>query len=564
MDTRGAAHHGIRLVALSAVFCLCQRAEMQDEGGVKLRTSTRVVEVDVSVLDSSGKPVDDLTRADFTILDDGKPRAFTLFNVNRAAATPASVSSLSTETSTAGGTVAGRPTLPPNTFTNIGTPALPTAGHSTAIVLDAINGWFDNYAWARQGVIGLLSKVPADERIALYVISKNEGLVLLQDYTLDRERLLEAVSKYIPRAMCPAPFQRDSGEGMLLSVASSAPPPPEADSAEADRARRMAAMKAVTLAPPCVTPDRMQSLMHAGAESVRLSLNALAEQLSRQPGRKSIFFVSQGISQTDVQGEGHLAWDKTIAALNDANVAVNVVDSNGLGGPRRMWGRGTVLSMIQLAQSTGGQAFYGRNDLDAAMAAGIEASRSSYVLGFYLTEVDGRYHELKVHVARPGVALSYRQGYFALDEPKIDASRKKSDLASALLNPANSGDVGIVASLDVQAGTPRKTVNTRVRLDPDTLSLTPNKTGWNGKVEEMFVELNAGGHEVGRISATESFNVTAATKASYEKNGVSLVQKFQLAADAVKLEIIVRDTASGRTGTLAVGLDSVIEPASRK
>jgi len=186
------------------------------------------------------------------------------------------------------------------------------------------------------------------------------------------------------------------------------------------------------------------------------------------------------------------------------------------------------------------------------------------MLGFYLTAVDSKYHELKVSVARPGVTLNYRRGYYALDEPKIDTAQKKSDLSSALLNPVDSGAVGIVATLDMQPGSPRNTANVRLRLDPDTLSLDKNGAGWTGKVEEMFVELNSAGREVGRISASKAFDVTPTTRDSYEVNGVALLQSFQLAPDAVKLAIIVRDSASGRTGTLSVALNAVTPSSARQ
>ena len=40
----------------------------QDDSGVVLRSNTRVVEVDVAVRDSNGKPVEDLQQRDFTIV----------------------------------------------------------------------------------------------------------------------------------------------------------------------------------------------------------------------------------------------------------------------------------------------------------------------------------------------------------------------------------------------------------------------------------------------------------------------------------------------------------------
>jgi len=505
---------------------------------VTLRTDTRVVEIDVTVHDSQGKPVDDLRKSDFTVTDDGKPRPFTIFNFIRA---PSAAAIPDRD-------LPPRPALPPNTFTNVGEPALPPKGHSTVILLDAINGWFENYALSRQGVIGMLGKVPADEKIALYVISKGEGLVILQYYTTDHERLLDAITKYIPHAMCAAPVNGSMAPSRTTSGG---------DSAEASRAERMAALKAITGVPACLTPGpRGPDQMETAAESVRLSLRTLADMLSRQPGRKSVFWVTQGFPVSVLNGVSAPAWNKTISALNDANIAVNTIDNNGVDWgvpPPRMWGPGTVPAEKQIAEATGSKAYYYRNDLDGALAEGIADSRSSYVLGFYLTEVDGKYHELKVSADRPGAALNYRQGYYAVDVPKPDASQKKTDLSAALLNPADSTGVGIEATLDMKPGT----LNVRVRLDPETLTVHPGKTGQAGRVEQMFVELNAAGREVGRISAATPFEIKPENRETYESRGIIMVQSIPLAADAVKLSIIVRDTASGRVGSLAVPLDKV-------
>jgi len=46
----------------------------QENPGITLRADTRVVQVDVTVRNSGGKPVEDLKQSDFTILDNGKPR----------------------------------------------------------------------------------------------------------------------------------------------------------------------------------------------------------------------------------------------------------------------------------------------------------------------------------------------------------------------------------------------------------------------------------------------------------------------------------------------------------
>jgi hypothetical protein len=53
-----------------------------------LHAETRVVQIDVVVTDSQGKPVTDLSKKDFTVTDAGKPRAIDIFSVNRGESAP--------------------------------------------------------------------------------------------------------------------------------------------------------------------------------------------------------------------------------------------------------------------------------------------------------------------------------------------------------------------------------------------------------------------------------------------------------------------------------------------
>jgi len=357
------------------------RAVMQNSGdeAVTLRANTRVVEVNVSVKDSKGNAVDDLQERDFTITDNGKPRSFTIFN-RGGAGTGAAASPVQAVR-------APRPKLPPGSFTNIGEPVRPPDGHSTVILLDAINGWAENFLWSRQGVLEVLDKAPADEKIALYVITK-EGLGTIQDYTTDHARLLDAMRNYIVRGMQPAPPGTEPlGQGMMESPAIHSVGKLKGqeegggDSATKSLAQRKADM--------LIDRSRPAMLLKA-TESVRLSLKALAEKLRSQPGRKSVFWMTEGFPPSQLWGVGQETWEKTISELNDANVQVNTIDSNGLGGPPRYWGYGTIRTMQQLASETGGKAYYSRNDLDGALLEGIAESRDTYTLGFYLAEVDGK------------------------------------------------------------------------------------------------------------------------------------------------------------------------------
>jgi VWFA-related protein len=524
------------LIALAAA--LCAQSPLGQDSDLTLRSNTRVVEIDVSVRDAHGKPVEDLNQSEFTVTDNGKPRSFSIFNVSRSAhsgdAAPAALSAQSA------------PQLPPNSFTNVGQPAPPPSNHSTVLLLDGVDGWFDNFALARAGVLGMLEKVPADEKIALYVVGKHQGLGILQDYTLDRSLLLAAMDKYIPQWMCPAPPIPGGAEGMQDgSLGLPASPGLRVEYGEC----------------------RNLKTMWADVESVRDSFDALARTLRSQPGRKSVFWVTQGFPPSLLRQDQ--AWNETISRLNDANVEVNTLDSNGLGGPIPFWGPGGILTMMQLAGRTGGTAYYWRNDLDAALTEGIANSRAAYTLGFYLTKVDGRYHRLKVSVDRPNLQLNYRQGYYAVDEPRRGKPKKNTELSEALLNPADSSEIGITASLEVGPDGPPGSVNVSLKLTPDSLSLKPGKAGKIGEVKELFVEWNAAGQVVGQQSSASRFAIGPEKQVAFSRHGLTVETQLQLPAGAVRLSIVIQDTESGRTGSLTVPVDKITSggiapPAARK
>ncbi len=522
-----------------------QQAPQNAEAPVRLRADTRVVEIVVSARDSQGRPVEGLKASDFTVTDNGKARAFTIFSVNRdtSARPPAASSGAPPDDAP---TLPARPALPPNVFTNAGSSLAP-AGHSTVILLDGVNGWFDNFDIARKGVLGLLAKAPRDEKIALYVSVKGVGMIVLEDYTLDRRKLEAAIAKYIPRGMPAAPpYMPEGAEGMMES--------PEDGPAVFQRSLDAGGFASV---------GDKQLAVRVAAEDVRKSLNTLAEKLKSVPGRKSIFWVTQGFPPSQIRNGNQPNWNKTLSNLNDANVEVNTVDSNGLGGPPRFWGPGAILTMQQLAERTGGQAYYYRNDLDAALASGIADSRSSYTLGFYLTNLDGKYHELKVNADRPGLQLTYRRGYYAQDETVREIADKKSALEAALLSPINSADVGITASFDLITAKPRDTLNARVTLAPESLSIKRTRAGYTCKIEVMILELDADGHGLGRFSDTRQFPLDESGKRRFEARGLTFSKAVPKLARAAKLLVVVRDSASGRVGSLAVPMEKISPQPTR-
>lgn len=78
--------------------------------------------------------------------------------------------------------------------------------------------------------------------------------------------------------------------------------------------------------------------------------------------------------------------------------------------------RSTTDTLRMLAEQTDGRAIVGRNDLQTALRQVVVDSSVYYLLGYSSSTApsDGKFHEIKVRVKRPGVQVRARKGYWAL------------------------------------------------------------------------------------------------------------------------------------------------------
>jgi VWFA-related protein len=115
---------------------------------------------------------------------------------------------------------------------------------------------------------------------------------------------------------------------------------------------------------------------------------------------------------------------------NRANVSLYPVDPRGLAvfefdlsepsvgnDTDRQYLNATMDSLRTLAENTDGRAIVNRNDLATGMKQIIRDSSAYYLLGYSSTAApsDGKFHEIKVRVKRPGLQVRARKGYWALN-----------------------------------------------------------------------------------------------------------------------------------------------------
>jgi VWFA-related protein len=458
-------------------------AYAQDDGVFRLKVETRVVQVAVSVKDAHGHPIRDLRKEDFAVTDEGKRREIALFSGEAEVVPPAA-----------------RPTaLPSNVYSNrFG--ANQSRGRVTAILIDGVNTGWGAQAYSRGRAIEAVDRMAPGESIALYTMKPD--LAILQDYTTDRTLLRKALESYWPAVQW--------------------------------RADRVPA-KSPTVIPQLPRNPMAAADMRRRVEDTLGYLRLIASHMAGAPGRKSIVWLTGGFPNFPEYSED---FNATMRAVNDANVAIYPVDARGLlVSPAGMI---NVQLMQRFAEQTGGQAYYNRNDVGQAIVEAVEDARYTYSLGFYLgdNDLDGRFHQLKVKVTRPGLVVHARNGYSAVRDALAEHRKKpKGEPAAVLLNPIDSTEIGIDASAEKADD---GSLRVRMAILPGspgayTYSVVLMQTDIRGVPLETT--------EAGlRLTLREERPVT-----QWEKN-VSRQSK------ATKLRIFIRDQATGRTGSLTIPL----------
>ena len=130
----------------------------------------------------------------------------------------------------------------------------------------------------------------------------------------------------------------------------------------------------------------------------------------------------------------HLDLRQVYAAANRNNVAIYAVDPRGLAtgefGIDQNIGAETGQSYLNetmntlrtLASETDGRAIVNRNDLTMGMKQIVRDSSGYYLLGYASTTgaSDGKFHEIRVRISRPGVQVRARNGYWALEPQEAE------------------------------------------------------------------------------------------------------------------------------------------------
>ena len=515
-----------------------------------LRTTTRLVQINVIVTKHGGASVPGLKKEDFQVFDNGKRQEIRQFSEETRAI------------------LATAAPLPQGTFTNqieqrSGTPAA-----VTAILLDGVNTRFSDQANARQQVIRFLKQIQPEDRIAIYTLD-SRGLRVLHDYTMDSSDLVAKLAKYPGDIAADVTGQSEVSDllgGWLTGSGSSF--------------------------------ERSFFLN----ERIQLTLNAIefiANNLGTLPGRKNLIWVSAafplqiGFLNTSGSGGGRGGmstgarggaggaggaggrsfpsgnqeqrdWtaetDRAVRALNNANLAIYPVDARGLvaSASSRIASRvyRNQATMEELAGRTGGRAFINTNDIAGAIHTAVEDSSVTYTLGFYPQndKFDNSFHTLKVKLMEfPHLDLRYRHGYLDQTAPAQDEKLRRAALADSVVSPLDANGIGLRATVRLTGAG----FDLNLRVDPKSIQLDPQGDRWAGKLDLLFVEMDAHGKQVYGVDDTLSMEFRQPNYERVQQEGLLYHRLIPRDLKASELRVIVRDAATGALGSITAPFNDI-------
>jgi VWFA-related protein len=465
----------------------------------------QMVDLNVVALDNHGQPVTDLTSDEFRVTDSGKPQTIAFFRHRDSA-------------------LGAAPTLAANEFSNRSRTNVPRA---TLILFDLLNQRFGTRGMTANSLIHDLEPLESADYVYLYAL------------TLD--------GRLFPIHGLPGPEDEPAPAG---SVPWTRQIKPMLDKA----------MRVLTTARPIEDTDVTYRIQLTYA-----ALNAVAVELSRVPGRKSLVWLTDGVpielgpnhsytgdfvDFTPLLRQMSEAFDRSGVAIYPAR-QVMLGSPEGMGGPGTT-GMGSIDTLNQFAQMTGGRSDAGK-DIGAAVRQAISDMRTSYQIGYYppAGNWDDKFHKLRITCTRKGVRIQAKTGYYAWEEPP--GARSQQAIDSAVSTRFDAAEIGLRATLspDPKGG---HAVRIDAHIEAHDVVLVHTGDAYNAELRLAIVGY-AEGSEANRGHVIPlDLHLSAQDRDKALQQGIGFVQDVTLPQEVKTVRLIVFDRGSNAIGSVTMPL----------
>ena len=523
------------------------------------RERVTLVLIDVVVTDKKGRQANDLRPDEFSLKVDGDDHRIDSveFHLSGEEA-PATVPPISAEKNGEGRAVPGGPPVPL-------TPRL--SPRHFLLFFDALN----SERGLRIEVVNPARKFlesglkPGDQAM---VAGQGRGLKIYQEFTDDRAKMVAALD-----ALAADSAMQMAGENQTRHNLDKL-------SEEEERTEGQCPQCIDTLAKTFVQGDRDRIIRTLA------SLKALVAYLRAMEGRKDLIFLTDGFPEEPgalygVPDETAIRTEVLALSREAASAQVALHTVNTLGVPGMVAGemrghfmtgrtykgppvadameRQSTHTLSVISINTGGLAIHGTNKFEEGLSKIEQETRSSYVVAFTPTgEPDGKFHAVRVIVARKGLVVRAREGFVFLADEQI----QEREILSAYMAPELYHDIPVLLDTRIYLAQGEKpAVEVAMVVPQEALLLQPREGQYVARVE-AGVTFQSGKHEiVDHFSrATEARLRPADLSSSGE---LTLLAHRPIPPGEYEAVAVVRDLGTGKIGAVRLPVKVPSLPGDR-
>jgi VWFA-related protein len=519
-----------------------QPPQQNSQEAFTLKVNSDLVLTNVVVRDKkTGEVIRGLKASDFQVLENGKPQSIISFDfqsVDQAA--PLNEATINGKSPN---------TIMGNMNRNVTSEQL--RNHRLIVMFfDITSMQPEDLERAQDAARNYLNKQmqPAD---LVAVVSLDQSLSLDQDFTANKQQLLNAVNKY----------SGTQGAGFQSGATSTT------NQVEDTTA---------------FSPDE-QEYNDVNTDRELFAFEDIAHSLAYINEKKSLLYFSGGIQRDGIENQASL--HAAINASVRANMSIYSVDARGLeaisplgdastGSLRGTSGyNGAALQnnldsnfntqevMATLSSDTGGKAFFDSNDFSPAFQRIQQDTSAYYVIGFRSTNPvrDGRYRRLTVKINQPNVKIEYRPGYYApADYKHANKDERERQLQEQLASDLPATDVEVYLQAyyfrnDNGSGTPRFYVPVSLIVPGSQIPFV--KGGDRSKATlDIIGELkNTAGQDMAEIRQTVKLAIDDSQQVS--RKNIQYTTGFTLPLGKYHLKFVVRENQTGRMGSFETDIN---------
>lgn len=535
-------------MAGAAVSQTPEPTPVEDNDVVKI--STNLIQIDVTVVDSNGRPITDLRQDEIEIFENGKKQDITNFSFinGQTRSQVTEISENKAEETIIGPPVQLRPEQVRRTI---------------ALIVDDLRLSFESIYQVRRGLKNFVDQQmqPGD---LVAIVRTGSGMGSLQQFTSDKRQLYAAIENLKWRSVT----------GRTSAFAPIRPEPKATKGfkkfGDEDEGGEKGAFENLD--------EFYDEIMTAGTLG---AANYVIKGLGELPGRKSAILFSDGLKIDSIQERDSL--NALIELANRSSVVIYTIDARGLvttgltGADdtsqisakkaqemmqfrtKELWESQEGLSRLALA--TGGIRYINANNVSKGIERAVADQSSYYLVGYQPDDstfdpLKRKYNSLSVKVTRRGASVRFRSGFFNVAEGKKNETTvvktPTQQLVSALSSPFFTGQIAIKLTPILMMNDKRQSfISSFIHVKATDMKFVADGEGWKKvQFDVVAAAFSGSGSVVDQIGRTETLRIRDSALESIQRTGFVYTVQFPIKnPGAYQMRVALRDTQTSNIGS---------------